>query len=333
MIFYDINNIDIKFLFDKAEMLDIDDDVYFSDKYKGFISNSSLKYINPDQEGSPYEYKYGNRSISTRSLLIGSIVHMNVLQNINPKSVFMDFPKGEKINLAIKDIVKNVKSGSTFDEALEITFKKRYYYATNFDVFKRNILKEKGYFDVLMDLDQDAYLLDFNESKIIDNCISSLSPYKYDLFFSKDKECKNEMTILCPIEISFKDNDKKIILNFKCKIDNFIIDDKNKTIILNDLKTTYHELIDFQNSIDTFHYKRQMALYLYVLSNFLKQDDRFKEYNLNANIVAVSTKTFESNLFQFSQEDIIEGTHEFINLIKRVGFHEAFGYDRLIDDL
>lgn len=333
MIFYDINNVNIKFLFDKAEMLDIDDDVYFSDKYKDYISNSGLKFINPNQEGSPYEYKYGNKKINTRSLLIGSIVHMNVLQNINPKSIFMDFPKGEKINLAIKDIVKNVKSGMTFDDALNKTFKKKYYYASNFDTFKRNILKEKSYYNVLLDLDEETYLLDFNESKIIDNCISSLSPYKYDFFFSKDKKCENELTILCPIEISFKDSSEKKILNFKCKIDNFIIDDKNKKIILNDLKTTYHELNDFQNSIESFHYKRQMALYLYVLSNYLKQDSKYEDYELSANIIAVSTKTFESNLFQFSQDDIVEGTYEFIDLIKRIGFHETFGYDKLIDEL
>lgn len=333
MIYYDINDIKIKFLFDKAEMIDMSDEEYFSDKYKDFISNSSLKYINPKQDGCPYEYKYGSRSMSGRFLLIGTIVHMNVLQNINPKSIFMDFPKGEKINLAIKDIVKNVKEGLSFDDALEKTFKKKYYYATNFDIYKRNILKEKGYFKVLMDLDEDAYLMDFNESKIIDNCINSLTPYKYEYFFSKDKIAKNEMAIFCPIEVTFKDSEDVVLLNFKCKIDNFIIDDENKTITLNDLKTTFRELGSFNESITSYHYKRQMALYLYILSNFLKKDEKYKDYILNANIIAVSTQTFESNLYQISQDDIKEGTDEFIELIKRIGFHEKYGYDKLIDEL
>ena len=53
---YDINNIEVKFLFDQCQILDISDEEYFSKKYEKYISNSGLSYINPKQNGGPYEH-------------------------------------------------------------------------------------------------------------------------------------------------------------------------------------------------------------------------------------------------------------------------------------
>ena len=61
--------------------LDITDEVYFSDKYSNYISNSKLKLINPDEGGSFKTYLEGLKSKSTGSLDLGSAVHELVLQN------------------------------------------------------------------------------------------------------------------------------------------------------------------------------------------------------------------------------------------------------------
>lgn len=48
----------------------ISDEVYFSKEYSGYISNSRLKYINPEENGSPTLY-LNPPHFSTNSLKIG----------------------------------------------------------------------------------------------------------------------------------------------------------------------------------------------------------------------------------------------------------------------
>lgn len=58
---------------------EISDEIYFSNKYSRYISNSRLKYINPAEEGSPQLFKTPPR-LSTTSLVNGSAVHECLLQ-------------------------------------------------------------------------------------------------------------------------------------------------------------------------------------------------------------------------------------------------------------
>ena len=51
----------------------ISDDEYFGNEYKHCISNSKLRYISPSQNGSPFEYKYGNQNESASFLDVGTI--------------------------------------------------------------------------------------------------------------------------------------------------------------------------------------------------------------------------------------------------------------------
>ena len=53
----------------------ISDDEYFGNEYKHCISNSKLRYISPSQNGSPFEYKYGNQNESASFLDVGTIMH------------------------------------------------------------------------------------------------------------------------------------------------------------------------------------------------------------------------------------------------------------------
>lgn len=54
------------------QSLDITDNIYFSKAYSGYISNSKLKLINPDEEGSFKTYLEGLKQFSTRSMDIGA---------------------------------------------------------------------------------------------------------------------------------------------------------------------------------------------------------------------------------------------------------------------
>jgi hypothetical protein len=67
-------------LTDTARKEEISDEVYFSKSYSDYISNSRLKLINPDQEGSMQKYRDKEFQESSQSLMIGSSVHQLFLQ-------------------------------------------------------------------------------------------------------------------------------------------------------------------------------------------------------------------------------------------------------------
>ena len=52
------------------QILDISDEEYFGDKYKEYISNSRLKYIDPDEGGSPESFFDETHSLSSSSITI-----------------------------------------------------------------------------------------------------------------------------------------------------------------------------------------------------------------------------------------------------------------------
>ena len=56
------------------------DEEYFSSKYAHYISNSRLKLINPNQNGSLSKYKEGFTGETTVSLSLGSSIHELLLQ-------------------------------------------------------------------------------------------------------------------------------------------------------------------------------------------------------------------------------------------------------------
>lgn len=67
------------------QLIEMSDEEYFSDKWSGYISNSKLALINPEQGGSPEMYKegLGKHQKYSDSLVFGSAVHELVLQPEN----------------------------------------------------------------------------------------------------------------------------------------------------------------------------------------------------------------------------------------------------------
>ena len=61
------------------------------------------------------------------------------------------------------------------------------------------------------------------------------------------------------IQVKAESEGKETILKLKGKLDNFTIDTETGEVVLNDLKTTGHRLIDFKDSFKKYHYNRQMA--------------------------------------------------------------------------
>ena len=75
-----LEDIKLRPLVETLRILDISDDEYFGNGYRDYISNSRLKYINPEQGGSPKLYFEGIKTIYSDSLVFGSAVHELILQ-------------------------------------------------------------------------------------------------------------------------------------------------------------------------------------------------------------------------------------------------------------
>ncbi len=75
-----LNDIKLNPLVETLKVLDITDEEYFGNGYRDYISNSRLKYINPEQGGSPEQYFEGLKTAYSDSLVFGSAVHELVLQ-------------------------------------------------------------------------------------------------------------------------------------------------------------------------------------------------------------------------------------------------------------
>lgn len=67
----DFSKIRVSPIMDSLVIDKITDEVYFSEKYADYISNSRLKLINPDQGGSPEQYFEGFFGIYSDALIQG----------------------------------------------------------------------------------------------------------------------------------------------------------------------------------------------------------------------------------------------------------------------
>ena len=106
----------------------ISDEVYFSPKYSGYISNSRLKLINPDQGGCPSLYQKGFSNNKTQSLYLGSKIHELCLQP-EEFSIGPDYGKPNgKLGLVIDEIIKLRKQHWKAKEAILEACKRVDYY-------------------------------------------------------------------------------------------------------------------------------------------------------------------------------------------------------------
>ncbi len=68
-----LNDIKLSPVLESVYRSKISDAEYFSSSYSNYISNSRLKYINPDQGGSPSLYNKGIENKVTESLSLGRL--------------------------------------------------------------------------------------------------------------------------------------------------------------------------------------------------------------------------------------------------------------------
>lgn len=329
-------------LFDTIQLIEMSDEEYFSEKWAGYISNSTLALINPDQDGSPQIYKEGlsKHPKYSDSLVFGSAVHELVLQpgefkvadNVNRPTAKM----GAMADELYKTFLSN--KGVVSDDDIIAASNKIDYYKGKMDSIKIENVKDKciNYWWDRRDWESEhnnseiePIYLDPKSREKLQLCLASVEANKevQDLLHPKgvfeEPISMNEAALF--MDVKAEHEGKETILKLKGKLDNFTIDIETNEVVLNDLKTTGHWLIDFGDSFKKYHYNRQMAMYAWVLRSYVQKQYNIKPSSLMANMLLVCTvPDYRAGVFRVTNGEIRKGFLEFKDLLQRVAYCELY---------
>ena len=330
--------------------VDMDDDVYFSNKYSDYISNSRLKYIDPKDGGSPELYK-NPPHFTTQSLSIGSSIHELLLQ---PDS-FVLGPKLHKPTAKlgqVADYVYNHRSDSVFiEDIIREASSKVGYYVNQIDSKIPFILEKcKPYWDALDEprskkVGVEEIFLSDSDYDVVNGCLESCFKNKQIMeklhptdVFGDPIESYNEIAFFIDFIVTYKDK-KCTTLRFKMKADNYTVDVENKKITLNDLKTSSKPAAWFMNpeygSIVHYSYYRQLYIYMWVLWLYCSRmygASKETGWTSECNFLVVQTvPDYKSKCWNMGKDWLMKGKKEAEELLKRVAAQQIFGWKTQIE--
>ena len=320
-------------ILESIKLLDISDEEYFSIKYRDYISNSKLKYINPDEGGSPELFNSPMPFSISDSFYIGSCIHELFLQPEEFELIeTVDRPTA-KAGFMADELYYPYKNNNTLTKDDYITASNKVnYYKNTLNADKISALEDKilPYFKQRLEYDKspsskEPIFLDPKSRAKVKQCLTNLNTEEVlnvirpEGLFDKP-ESYNEAVILLDVICSLKD--KEVTLKLKAKLDNFVIDNESNVITLNDLKTSGHYVSQFkEKSFIKYHYYRQCGMYGWMLSLLNKQLFKLHNPKFLTNIIIVSTiPDHDTLVMPITSKMINKGVKEFSNLLKRVAY-------------
>ncbi len=340
---YDINSLEYK---------EISDAEYFSKKYSGYISNSSLGLINPKQDGSYQKYKEGfsKHGLVTDSLLFGSAVHEMVLQPEDFEVAWsVKKPSGKSGMIGDYLFNRYVENKTiTKEDIKEASIKFDFYNGNPSENREKDLLdkiipyfKSRIRFENNYKGNKELIYLDKQNLSKLEECLSNVSnhseiqmllnPDKSDFIWGNEHIIKNESALF--LTFKAEHNGKEVLLLFKSKLDNFTIDPLMGKVVLNDLKTTGHILSSFgMGSFVNYRYARQMAIYSLLLRLYSQHHLKIDVQSQEANMLLIqSIPDYRCGIYKVSDKEILDGWEEFKFLMKRVAALEMYGLDECME--
>lgn len=332
-----IKQIKITPLLDTLKLEDIDDDVYFKQYSKEYISNSRLGVLKRDGvktffEGIPQVY---NPSFET-----GTLVHENVLEPEKYEVIEGVFKPTAKAGLMADALYKSDGTTPTDDEIKSMSYKIGYYK----DKLTSNRLKE--FRDKAEPYWRDRFLFEqnnplgekkriFTDEKnynLLVNCLKTLNENKdiqkllHPSGLVEEPIVGNERTILMDIEMKVPDYEPRIY-HLKAKLDNFSIDTEEKIITVNDLKTTSRPAVQFDPTF--FSYQREIAFYSWLIKLCAKKFYNVENATTKGNFLVVSTvPEYNTLVYPMTPKLFLSGWKEVLYLLKTVAyFNQVKGYE------
>lgn len=338
-----LDEIKITPLIDTLRLQKISDEVYFSEKYSNYISNSRLSLINPEQDNDPQAFfeGLGKHSKYSDALIFGSAVHELVLQ---PDLFYLCFEVDRptsKAGFMADELYNQFKGEDPTDEAIIAASDKIDYYKGKMNDNRIAELRDKcsGYWKARADYEKSntregtPIYLDPRSRERVQRCVEALNKNKkiQDLLHPVGLDgsaliSENEQAILLDILVEIPDFDP-FVLRLKAKLDNYTVDSMSNTIAINDVKTIGKILSYFEENFSKFHYHRELAIYSWLLSLCAEKFYDMKDCTVTSNCLVVSTiPDYYTKVYQVSKKDMQKGWNEFKKLILLVAKYVATDY-------
>lgn len=332
-----IKQIKITPLLDTLKLEDIDDDTYFKQYSKEYISNSRLGVLKKDGvkaffEGIPQVY---NPSFET-----GTLIHENVLEPDKYEVIEGVFKPTAKAGLMAEALYRPDGTTPTDNEIKSQSYIIGYYK----DKLTSNRLKE--FRDKAEPYWRDRFIYEQNNPigdkkriytdeknfELLTNCLRTLGENKdiqkllHPTGIVEEPIVGNERTILMDIEMKIPDYESRIY-HLKAKLDNFSIDTEENVITVNDLKTTSRPAVQFDPTF--FSYQREIAFYSYLLKQVVKKYYNIENPTIKGNFLVVSTiPEYNTLVYPMTPKLFKSGMMEVSYLLKTVAyFNQTKGYE------
>lgn len=336
---FDLSKIKITPLLDTLKLEDIDDDVYFRDYKKEYISNSRLGKLVKEgveaffkNEASPY-----NPSFET-----GSLIHQQVLQPESFEVIEGVFKPTAKAGLMADALYKSGGTFPTDDEIKAQSYIIGYYK----DKLTSNRIKE--FRDKAESYWRDRFIYETNNPfkkgdkkriytdernfELLTNCLKTLGENSeiqkllHPTGIVEEPVVGNEKTILMDVQMEIPDYEPRIY-KLKAKLDNFSIDTEENIITVNDLKTTSRPAVQFDPKF--FSYQREIAFYSYLLKQVAKKYYNIENPTIKGNFLVVSTiPEYNTLVYPMTPKLFKSGMMEVSYLLKIVSYYnQVKGYE------
>lgn len=331
----ELKSIKLTPLLDTLRLQKIDDAIYFSEKYSGYVSNSRLGLLNPQQGGSPEDFFAGFKSIGyAPALEMGSAVHELILQS-DLFELSEDIGKPTAKMGAMADALYPIftERQVTDDDVIKASDKIGYFKDKMTDKKIKDVIdsctpyweaRSKKEFD--LSSNKEIIYLDSKTRNAVISCVNSLTNNKQvqDLLHPsgilEDPISENEQAILLDVEAECP-NGKKFIIRLKSKVDNYTIDKETNTLVVNDIKTIGKIVSEMESNIQKFHYSREFGMYCYLMKLVSEKFYGLTNPKIQANYLIVSTiPNYYSKVRPVSYAELKHGFNEFSILLRYVAY-------------
>jgi hypothetical protein len=334
-----LNEIKLEVLPETLRIGKISDQEYFSKKYSAYVSNSRLGSINPEQGGSPEKFFNPMGGIYSDSIILGSACHEIYLQPEYFELVQIERPNA-KLGFVCDYIWEHFReiSDAAIIEASQVID----YYKDSLTDKKIAAVREaydSYYKERITYKEKEGIEPMFLSPKLYETAVNSIQACNNNQAFTKimhpdylieEPVSENEQAFTVDFKCSFPDKDP-IVIKWKSKLDNYVIDFESNTITVNDLKTIGAIVSKFDGesgNFGRFHYYREFFIYIYLLKLYVGQKYNLKNPKITANALVVSTIPGNyTKVYEVTNKEIKKGLDEFKYLMRLVAYYIAYeGY-------
>jgi len=326
-----IKKIKVTPILDSLKLEDIDDSVYFSEKYSDYISNSRLGKLVTDGAESFFA---GLKNEYFASFETGSLIHQIVLQGDKYKVVDGVFKPTAKAGLMAESLYKSNGKTPTDNEIKAKSYEIGYYK----DKLSQNIInkfreKAEPYWrdrfiyeqnNPIKEGDKERIYTDEKNFELLNNCLNTLNKNKdiqkllHPEGLSETPVIGNEKTILMNISMEVPGYEARTY-KLKAKLDNFSIDTEDNILTVNDLKTTSRPVAIFDPTY--YSYQREIAFYSWLLKLVAKKYYNIEKATTQGNFLVVSTiPEYETRVYPMTSKLFLSGWKEALYLLKTVAY-------------